>query len=268
MHKLVALITDFGIKDHYVAVVKARILSEVSKNPSLKVEFIDITHEIPPQDVLKAGVLLSFSYKYFPEGTIFLAVIDPGVGTERKAIILKTNRHFFVGPDNGLFTLVLEKEKEVECYEILREKVMLPPFSSTFHARDLFAPAVARVILEEDLLNFCLPTKKENLVKLKIGFAKLKKGETIELKILCSDRFGNLITNLHEKDVEGRIEVKVNERKIPFVKTYAEAKPGELVCLFGSEGFLEIAINQGSAEKVLKPTDKIVVTCLGEKDES
>ena len=268
MHKLVALITDFGTEDHYVAVVKARILSEVSKNPDLSVCFIDITHEVPPQDVLKACVLLSFSYEYFPEGTIFLAVVDPGVGTERKAVLLKTPKYTFIGPDNGLFTLVLEKEKEISCYEIIKEKVMLPPFSTTFHARDLFAPAVAKVILNEDFSKFCSPIEKENLVRLNICLASLKRGERVKLEVLCVDRFGNVVTNLHKNDIRcKKFTIEVNGKPIPFVKTYAEAKPGDFICLFGSEGFLEIAVNQGSAKDRLKPADEIIAVCLGEKDE-
>ncbi|PMP93498.1 MAG: hypothetical protein C0169_07710, partial [Thermodesulfobacterium geofontis] len=143
MFKVVALLTDFGIEDHYAGVVKARILREL-KEP-LNINFIDITHKIPPQDVRKGALSLYFSYKYFPEGTIFLVIVDPGVGTERKALVIKTEKFIFVGPDNGVFSLIYAENPEFLSFEIIENKVLKPPYSHTFHGRDLFAPAVAYI---------------------------------------------------------------------------------------------------------------------------
>jgi S-adenosylmethionine hydrolase len=159
---VVALLTDFGTKDHYASVVKGKILCGL--DPSKYPVFVDITHEIPPQDVLKGALALFFAYKYFPKGTIFLCVVDPGVGTERKAIILQTEEHTFVGPDNGLFSFIIKKEPIKACFEIDKEKVLEPPYSSTFQARDLFAPAVARLIKGEDLRSFAKELSKDELV--------------------------------------------------------------------------------------------------------
>lgn len=256
MHKTVALLTDFGTKDHYVGVVKGRILKEVYSllpNPNLSINFVDLSHEVPPQDVKRGAILLSFSYQYFPRDTIFLCVVDPGVGTERKAVVIKTSEYTFVGPDNGLFSLIYLKEKNFTCFEILKEKALRPPFSSTFHGRDLFAPAVALLLCEIPLEDFTRKIPKKILKRLNLKLPeKHKKG--LKLDIWYVDHFGNLITNLHKDEIKDKkgIKVLVNEKEIPLVKTYGYGKPGKVIALFGSEGFLEIAVNRGSAESLLK----------------
>ncbi len=237
-----ALLTDFGQKDHYVGVVKGRILKEVkNKFP----HFIDITHEIPPQDIKRAALYLKFSYPYFPEGTIFLAVVDPEVGTERKALLLYSATHFFVGPDNGIFTFIL-KNKDLLAFEIDKEKVLKPPFSSTFHARDLFAIAVGKLLKSEPLELWTKPISKEELKIL--PFSKPEPLEDgYKLTPWLVDRFGNIVTNLSKDDISGEFEVWIKEKKIRVVSTYAEGREGEIIALFGSEGFLEIAIKNHSA---------------------
>lgn len=248
MFKVVALLTDFGIEDHYAGVVKARILKELEK--PLNVSFIDITHKIPPQDIRKAALSLYFSYKYFPEGTIFLVIVDPGVGTERKAIVIKTKKFTFIGPDNGVFSLVYEKNPDFSSFEIIKEKVLRPPYSSTFHGRDLFAPAVAYILSEVPFEEFLIPIPKEELKKLDFPFPE-KTPNGYKLSIWYVDHFGNIITNLHKDMIKKPFKVLVNKREIPLVKSYGYAKKGELIALFGSEGLLEIAIREDSAFKAL-----------------
>ncbi len=255
--KTVALLTDFGIEDHYAGVVKARILKELKK--AQHINFIDITHKIPPQDVRKASLTLYFSYKYFPEDTVFLAIVDPGVGTERKAIVIKTRKFTFVGPDNGVFSLIYRENPDFSSFEIVKEKVLKPPYSSTFHGRDLFAPAVAFILSDVPQDEFLKPIPKENLKTLDFPLPEKTK-EGYRLSVWYVDHFGNLITNLHKNMVKKSFKVLVNKKEVPLVKAYGYAKKGEPVALFGSEGLLEIAVREGSAfETLLNPEIEIIL---------
>lgn len=264
MYKTIALLTDFGTKDHYVGVVKGRILQEVFNalpNPGFFIQFIDLSHEVPPQDIKRGAILLYFSYKYFPKNTIFLCIVDPGVGTERRAILIKTSDHIFVGPDNGIFSLIYLREKNFSCFEILEEKTLRPPFSSTFHGRDLFAPAVASLLCETPLEDFTRKLSKKFLKKLNFKLPEKTK-EGLKLDIWYVDHFGNLITNLHKDEIKDKkgIKVLVDGKEVPLVKTYGYGKPGEIIALFGSEGLLEIAVNRGSAERLLrKPKIEVIL---------
>ncbi|MCS7200054.1 MAG: SAM-dependent chlorinase/fluorinase [Caldimicrobium sp.] len=254
---LVALLTDFGLEDIYVGVMKGRILSEL---PEIRpIQFIDLTHEIPPQNIRKASLKLKFSYRYFPKGTIFLVIIDPGVGTERKALVIRTEDYYFIGPDNGVFTFPIKESKELEFYEIDTIKVMRPPFSTTFHGRDLFAPAVA-LLLKEVPLNLWtheLPNYKPVL----LDFPEpIKTTQGYLLSCLDVDRFGNIITNFPRTYAEGPIEVMINRKPVRLVKTYAEGKEGEIIALFSSEGYLEIAVKNASAHSLLKdPLIEVII---------
>lgn len=242
--RIVALLTDFGEKDHYVGVVKGRILQEVKgEYPYI----IDITHAIPPQDVKRAALYLKFSYPYFPLGTIFLAVVDPGVGTERKALLLINENYFFIGPDNGIFTFIL-KNSQVFSYEILTSKTLKSPYSSTFHARDLFAIAVAKFLNKEPLEEWTNPIPKNSLKTLSFPEPEpLPDG--YKLTPWYVDHFGNIITNFSVQNIPKSFEIWVNGKKIRFVKTYAEGEEGEIIALIGSDGLLEIAIKNESAFK-------------------
>ncbi len=254
--RVVALLTDFGTKDHYVGVVKGKVLRGLA--PSQYPVFVDITHEIPPQDVLKGALTLFFAYKYFPKGTIFLCVVDPGVGTERKAIILQTEEHTFVGPDNGLFSYIVKNETIKACFEIDKEKVLEPPYSSTFHARDLFAPVVARIIREGVSKDFAKEIPATSLTILSVPLPE-ETEDGLLVPIIHVDSFGNLITALHVSACSKDFKVLVNGREVPLVSTYGLAKKGELVALFGSDGFLEIAVREGSAlERVGIPQVKVL----------
>ncbi len=243
LFRVVAFLTDFGLEDHYVGVVKGRILKELEGKGFPF--FIDLTHKVPPQDIKKAALLLKFSYIYFPKDTIFFCIVDPGVGTERKALIIKTKDYYFIGPDNGIFTFIL-KENPCEVYEILQNKVLAPPYSSTFHARDLFALALVKLLKGEDLKDWAKPLKLEELVQLDFPKPE-RKPKGLELSVWYVDAFGNLVTNLERSEISQPFEIKVNENPIRLVKTYGEGKEGEVIALFGSEGFLEVAIKNGSA---------------------
>lgn len=259
MNKTIVLLTDFGTQDHYVGVMKGRILKEI--NQVFSVNFIDLTHEIPPQDVRKASFLIYFSYKYFPQDTIFLCIVDPGVGTERKALIIKTSEYVFVGPDNGIFSLIYEVFPDFEPYEILLEKALKPPFSTTFHGRDLFAPVVAFLLLEKDLSTFTKPISKESLVRIEFPWPQ-KTAYGYKVSIWYVDRFGNLVTNFSKEKATKPFKVLVNQKEVPLVKSYGYAKKGELIALFGSEGLLEIAVNQGSAYDLFSVSEEIEIKII------
>ncbi len=244
---VVAILTDFGTVDHFVGVVKGKILQELKAGQMPL--FIDITHEIPPQNIVAGALKLKFSYKYFPKGTIFLAIVDPGVGSQRRAIVVETEDYFFVGPDNGLFSLVLMETKPRVVYEILTEIVLKPPYSATFHGRDLFAPAVALLLCGVPLSEWAKIIDSNELVSLDIYEPEPISGG-YRLQIIDIDRFGNLITNLSQELLgERKAKVVINGQEIRIVRTYSDAERGEVVALFSSEGLLEIAVREGSAKE-------------------
>jgi len=252
VYKVVALLTDFGTKDHYVGVVKGRILQVLKElNSEVFPFFVDITHQIPPQDVKRACIELYFSYRYFPENTIFLVVVDPGVGTSRKELLVKANGKIFIGPDNGVFTLILKEQKDAKVFYLKKEKLLFPPFSSTFHGRDLFAPAVAYTLAGVKESEYLIPTDVKKLRHLPLNLPKTATSG-LTLEVWHVDSFGNLITNFKKPKDGRKFKVLVNGKEVPLVNTYGEAKEGELIALFGSEGLLEIAIRNGSAWKYFK----------------
>lgn len=242
---IVALLTDFGTKDYFVGAVKGAILSVNSK-----ANVVDITHEISPQDIKSASFTLRACYKNFPPKTIFVAVVDPGVGSGRKAILVETENYFFVAPDNGLLSFVFEDEKSFRVFETTNEKFFAPEISRTFHGRDIFAPVAAH------LSNGVAPNKfgTEIVDFVRLRTAKPVKISVAEIKaeIIHTDNFGNLVTNLEAKDLPDNFTLEINgkviERRREF---YAEAVKDELFMILGSAGFLEIAANQNSARETL-----------------
>jgi hypothetical protein len=256
---IIALLTDFGYKDEYVGVLKAVLLKI---NPNVKI--IDICHEIPAQDIIWAGILLKNSYYFFPEGTIFLCVVDPGVGTKRKIIIVKTKNYYFISPDNGLLTEVLKREKSVKIVEVKNKKYFLKEISSTFHGRDIMAPVAGYLSKRIKLSNFGEEIKK---IK-KIYFPKpIKKDKDLIGEIIHIDNFGNLVTNISKNDLKNikitKIKIK-NKSIFKINKSYAGTKKGELLAIWGSRNLLEISMNQESAEKSLKAKkrDKVKIELI------
>jgi S-adenosylmethionine hydrolase len=229
---LVTLLTDFGYRDSYVAEMKAVLVSLV---PS--VLLVDITHEVPPGDVLAGQYLLGRTWARFPSGTVHLAVVDPGVGTRRRAIIAYSAGHYFVGPDNGLFTPVLGGATVVE--------LAVPETAApTFHGRDVFAPAASRLALGEPLER--LGTLVPDPVRLSLP-EPVRQGSRVLGAVIYVDRFGTLVTNIGGELAEGRSAVEIRNFRVPMRRTFADAEPGELVAFVGSGGTVEIAVRDGAA---------------------
>jgi S-adenosylmethionine hydrolase len=258
---IITLLTDFGTKDHYVASIKGVILSI---NPHCLV--IDITHQVNPQDIQEGAFILAHAYSYFPKGTIHLSVVDPGVGGSRRPILLVTQNYSFVGPDNGLFTLVAQKEKVTQVVVLTEQRYFLSKVSKTFHGRDLFAPVAAHLSLGIKPAAF----GNEMNAIMKIGFQKpmLKEGRLLG-EILHIDTFGNLVTNIDRETLfrftKGQaLAIRAGGKTISGLKEgYWEGKKGEAIAILGSSGFLEVSVREGNAQKMLKVKrgDKVVVVC-------
>jgi S-adenosylmethionine hydrolase len=258
---IVTLTTDFGLKDPYAAEMKAAILSI---SPTAVI--VDITHEIAKFNTRMGTYVLASAVPYFPQGTVHVAVVDPGVGTPRRPIAIQTKQGFFVGPDNGLLVLAAEKQGITSIHELANPRFMLPKVSYTFHGRDIFAPAAAH------LLNGVKPAEfgPEIQEVAKPEFAKVtRKNHTLFGEVLHVDGFGNIITNINEKEVT-RSQVKSavsaelagSKLKLKFCKAYGEAEPQEPLALIGSHGFLEISLNQGSAAEKFNTQagDKVAIS--------
>ncbi len=254
------LTTDFGLKDSYVAEMKAVILGLCPI-----AQIIDITNMIEKFNIRSGAYILAAAVPYFPAGTIHIAVVDPDVGSERRALIIQTERGFLVGPDNGLLILAAEKLGVKSIREITSKHIMPHYVSSTFHGRDIFAPAAAHLAngipLEE------LGPEVTNLVR--PSFTKIiKETGRIEGEVLHVDNFGNIITNIHENDIEPqkrdtiKIQLQQTKLQLQLSKTYADSKAQQPILLIGSHHYLEIALNQDNAANKLqvKTGDKIILT--------
>lgn len=256
---MITLTSDFGLRDPYVAEMKGVILSI---NPGATL--IDVTHQIEKFNIRAAAFALASAAPFFPDGTVHLAVVDPEVGTNRRAIMIQTKKAFFVGPDNGVLVLAAQSQGIKHAYQLANPKFMMPKISSTFHGRDIFAPAAA--YLSKGLEPSGFGPEIKNPVTPTFGQTKLENGYVMG-EVLDVDGFGNVVTNISGKDAEGRegetfnVEITGATLKIPFRKAYAQAKAQEPVIMVGSHGFLEIAFNQSSAAKKfrLKAGDKIKV---------
>jgi S-adenosylmethionine hydrolase len=247
---IITLLTDFGTKDHYLASMKGVILSI---NPQCLL--IDITHQVNPHDIQEGAFILANTYSYFPKGTIHLSVVDPEVGGKRKPILLVTQNYLFVGPDNGLFTLVAQRDKVKQVLVLTKQKYFLPKVSVTFHGRDIFAPVAAHLSLgiKPNAFGHEIDSFEE------LGFEKpiIKDGKLLG-KVLHIDTFGNLVSNVDEEKlfrfIQGRpFVIRAGRKTIHGLKKgYWEGRRGEPIALLGSSGFLEISVREGNAQKVLK----------------
>ena len=252
---IVTLTSDFGLADGYVASMKAVILTEC---PGARL--VDVTHEIPPGDVLRGALILEATVPYFPAGTVHLAVVDPGVGSSRKGIALGSGGHYFVGPDNGLFTPFLDAPGAAAY--VLPEPG--PDVSATFHGRDVFAPAAARLAGGADIASLGEPL--ENRVRLDWPTAEVTSKE-VRGEVIYIDRFGNCVTSIRADDLEtgvGYIVTAAGRDVGPLRKYYAEVPPGEPLALINSMACLEIAVNGGNAAEVLEVAlrDGVVVVAI------
>jgi S-adenosyl-L-methionine hydrolase (adenosine-forming) len=238
--RLITLLTDFGTTDSYVAEVKGALLTAVPE-----ATLVDVTHSVPPGDVRAGAYLLGRVWHRFPAGTVHLAVVDPGVGTERPALALRAHGHYFVGPDNGLFTLVL-RDTEVEI-------VSLPTpdgASATFHGRDVFAPAAAALAAGATLATLGQPFAA---MPARLVYAEPHyEGKSVVGQVVYVDRFGTLVTNLTADLVPPYATVEVEGLEMgPLRRTFGDVPTGGLVAYLGSGGQVEIAVRDGSAARRL-----------------
>jgi len=250
---LITLLTDFGTSDYFVSAMKGVILSI---NPDARV--VDITHEIPAQDIEAAAFTLLASYSSFPSGTIHVAVVDPEVGSPRRAILVETGGQFFVGPDNGIFSYVCECEPQARAFELTNKEYFRAPLSSTFHGRDVFAPVAAALSTGIDPTEF--GKQITNPVLLAPLVPEKSKNGTVKARIIHIDRFGNCITNLTareltEKMIADGAYLVTNGAKVKSFRNFFSEQGGrgrEVFGIWGSAGFLELAAKNKSAAKILK----------------
>ncbi len=256
---IITLLTDFGIKDPYVASMKGVILNI---NPDCQV--VDITHQIHPQDITEGAIILAHSFSYFPRGTIHLAVVDPEVGGARNPILIVTEKFFFIGPDNGIFSLALREERMKSAYVLTERRFFLPEISSTFHGRDIFAPVAGHLTL--GIPPEAFGRRMDSYKTLKLPDPIIKR-EHLTGEVIHVDAFGNLITNIDRMTLsqfhQGRpFQIRVKKGIISTLsKGYWEGIKGDPIALFGSWGFLEIAVQEGNAQKRLqmKKGDKVFI---------
>ncbi len=265
---LIALLSDFGEDDPFVGIMKGVIAGIAPQ-----AQVVDLTHKIPPGDTLRAAVMIWQSAPYFPSGTVFLSVVDPGVGTLRRGVIVQTDDHVFVGPDNGLFTFILKDEGN--AWELADPKYQLPQPGATFHGRDIFAPAAAHAAIGIQGSQF--GHRIPNPVQLGMPRLQLSAGQ-IQGEVLYSDRFGNLLTSLGKLVTADRITyhldpwldlgashygelpIESNQAylslpdgsRLSWVDTFADIPRGNCAMLVGSSGLIEIAANRMRAADLLK----------------
>lgn len=247
-----ALLTDFGTRDHYVAAMKGVLLSSC---PDARI--VDISHEVGPQSILEGAYILACAYPYMPDGTIHIAVVDPGVGGARRGLVVSAGGKHFVAPDNGILGWVLACERGWRAYSIESPDFMSPQVSSTFHGRDVFAPAAVQIALGRSPSE-AGPEIRDLVVPGNL-FAHVE-GECIRGVVVHVDRFGNLITNVSEHLLRGWLGDHSPENAVVEVggiyvsgirRYYSEVPSGELIVLVGSSGQLEVAVNAGSASELL-----------------
>jgi S-adenosyl-L-methionine hydrolase (adenosine-forming) len=247
---IITLTTDYGTNDHLVGVMKGAILRV---NPDARI--VDITHQVTPFDLLEGALAIASSYAYFPVRSIHVVVVDPGVGTERRPLLVSGQNQYFIAPDNGVLSGVYDKEQNFAVRHLTSEHYFMQPVSKTFHGRDVFAPvagwlskhwqpaSMGEVI--EDFKRFAMPKPKES--------EGLLKGVVMKV-----DGFGNLITNFRTEDLspetmeKGEIHLQVGSQAVTrMVHMFASGNAGEPVAYIGSSGYLEIAVNKGNASKAL-----------------
>ncbi len=248
---IITLTTDYGTADHLVGTLKGVILKI---NPDARI--VDINHSVVPYDVLDAALSIGASYHYFPPRTIHVVVVDPGVGTERRPILVSGEQHFFIAPDNGVLSIVYEREPTAIVRHMTADHYFLSPVGNTFHGRDVFAPAAAWLSKvwqtpsfgEEitDYVRFSLPKPKPA-------------GGALKGVVLRVDHFGNLMTNFAVEDLPpgilagGKFTLRVGNKEVrQLVQTYAQGNSGEPFAILGSSGFLEISVNKGNAARALE----------------
>jgi len=247
---IVTLLTDFGARDYFVGAVKGVLLTICPGATAV----VDITHEIPAHDVEAGAFTLLAAYDSFPPGTIHVAVVDPGVGSSRRPLLVATADYFFVGPDNGLFSYILERESAARVFHLTNQEYFRPSVSQTFHGRDIFAPvagALACGVAPKDL-----GERIEDFAKLEPLAPTRQANDTLRARIIHIDHFGNCVTTLTRRElpdemIAGGVRLEVNGHAIntfrQFFAAASDNSANELFALWGSAGFLEIAADRASA---------------------
>ena len=249
---IVTLTTDFGLNDHFVGTIKGVILDIVPG-----VEIVDICHSVQVFDVLDGALTIAQAYSYFPAGAVHLVVVDPGVGTARRPIIVTSERHHFVAPDNGVLSLVYAREERLHVRHVTAEHYYLQPVSNTFHGRDIFAPITAYLAKGVDPAKF--GEEISDFVRFNAPKPRPVDSRTMRGVVLKVDRFGNLVTNITPQDVPVLFQAEpppfkilIGKREITeFHTNYAQGAPGSVFGILGSMGYLEVAANRGSAAQTL-----------------
>jgi S-adenosylmethionine hydrolase len=243
---LIALLTDFGLRDHYVGSMKGVMLG-ICPDAAL----VDVTHDVPPHDVRTGAIVLAAAYRDFPAGSIFVAVVDPGVGTTRRGIAGEAAGYRFVAPDNGLLSAVFAESTPTRLVELTNRRFARTEVSRTFEGRDRFGPAAAWLATGIDLGDLGTAVGANELVRLPLATAEVEAAGVCG-EVVIVDRFGNLVTNIDRRTLDRAgvregATVRVDDRRARLVSTYADSRSGELCALLGSTGRLEIALNGGSA---------------------
>jgi hypothetical protein len=245
MPNVITLCTDFGLHDGYVAAMKGVMLSIAPD-----VRLVDITHKITPQSVREGAFVLRSAYGFYPSETVHLVVVDPGVGSERRAVAVRAGKHLFVAPDNGVLAYVLRREDEAEVVSLTNRAYWREEISETFHGRDIFAPVAAHLARGVPLRDLGEPI--EELVQLVLPVPEKRHDGSIIGYVIHVDGFGNVVTDIPACMLrEGEWRVLTEEARIARLSsTYASVARGELLALIGSHDFLEVAVREGSAARV------------------
>ncbi len=247
--QIITLTTDFGASDWFVGTLKG-VIAGFAPRASV----IDLTHNVPPGDIRAGAFSLAASYGFFPKGAVHLAVVDPGVGSTRKAVAVKTRNYFFVGPDNGLLSWAMRNEKVVAIHALEEKRYFRHPISRTFHGRDVFAPVAAFLARTRNIGK--LGPALKDIVRLPWPEPEVRDSE-VKGEAVYFDRFGNAITNIENRHLQSlntrspRVAI-AGKIACPLLACYTAVPAGKLVAVPGSTGFLEIALNGGNAERKLK----------------
>jgi hypothetical protein len=256
---IITLTTDFGTRDHYVGVMKG-----VIKTISPKADVVDVTHDIEPHNVVHASFVMMNTVRWFPEGSIHVAVVDPGVGSDRRVLLAKFAGRLVVVPDNGLITMLHRTSRIEDIRVVENSRYFLPGISSTFHGRDIFAPVAAHLCEGAKPKDLGRGTDRIEILPIPHRcdtFARRIRGA-----VLYVDRFGTMVTNIHRRELqaisarEDALEVQVNDQRIGVIRgCYQDVPVGEPLAVIGSTDYLEIAVNQGRAVDRFGPAGEVRV---------
>jgi len=264
---IITLTTDYGLRDPYVGILKG-----VIKSIAPSAYIVDLVHEVEPFDIAEASYILASSYKEFPEGSVHLVVIDPGVGSYRRPLAIVTRRYYFVGPDNGVLVPAAERDG-IELVVVLdNQEYHRKPVSHTFHGRDIFAPASAYIASGIPPERLGTPVKIEELVRPPLEFSCMKSRRAVKAKIIHIDRFGNAVTSCTHEEFEVGAGIQIGSRllirarhgesyRALYKESFSLVRPGEMVVYRGSLGYIEVGIYMGSLSRStgLKRGDEIYI---------